>query len=166
MNDSIFLHPGSNDRLPIPWRHAFQFSVILQCCDSKIVELYVYRSILCIIHRHDIPLIRQQYVNTNATDTPKVISLYNGMYTFAVISSYVAKFAASLHCYTRQMTAVEPSRKLPFWPERDAKGHDLVSCPTWRRLSANLRIDFPWISYRISENDCFNRIQTEINFLA
>ena len=27
--------------------------------------------------------------------------------------------------------------KLPFWPERDVIGHDLVSYPTWRRLSAN-----------------------------
>ena len=31
---------------------------------------------------------------------------------------------------TSQMTAVEPSRKLLFWPERDVKGHDPVSYPT------------------------------------
>ena len=41
--------------------------------------------------------------------------------------------------YTSQIATVEPWRKLPFWPERDVKGHDLVSFPTWRRLSANLR---------------------------
>ena len=31
--------------------------------------------------------------------------------------------------------------KLPFWPERDVIGHDLVSYPTWRRLSANSGIN-------------------------
>ena len=43
---------------------------------------------------------------------------------------------------SQSVTTVEPSRKLPFWPERDVTGHDLVSYPKWRRLSANLRIAY------------------------
>ena len=35
--------------------------------------------------------------------------------------------------------------KLPFWPERDVIGHDLVSYPTWRRLSANSGIDSEYL---------------------
>ena len=58
--------------------------------------------------------------------------------TFAVISSYVAEFAVRLHqAKWRQRSLHE---KLPFWPEGDVIGHDLVGYPTWRRLSANLRI--------------------------
>ena len=40
--------------------------------------------------------------------------------------------------------------KLPFWPERDVIGHDLVSYPTWRRLSANSGIGVTrpqWYNY-------------------
>ena len=51
--------------------------------------------------------------------------------TFVVISSYVAEFAVRLH---KQMTARSLHEKLPFWPERDVIGHDLVGYPTWRRL--------------------------------
>ena len=39
--------------------------------------------------------------------------------------------------------------KLPFWPERDVIGHDLVSYPTWRRLSANSGIDNGWYGFGV-----------------
>ena len=129
MNNSIFLRPGSNDRLPIPWHHAFQISDILQCFHSKMCRtlyiLYLY--------------ISQTW---HPTYSAKICQHQCDWYTQSHISVFVvAVMLLSLRrACTSQMTAVEPSRKLPFWPERDVKGHDPVSYPTWRRLSANLRI--------------------------
>ena len=78
MNNSIFLRPGSNDRLPIYiWYLAFQWTFSHPAVFSleNVQSLNVY--FLWIFLRHGIPLTRQQYVNNNVTDTPKVISLYN-----------------------------------------------------------------------------------------
>ena len=140
MNNSIFLRPGSNDRLPIYWYLAFQWTfshpavsrvtlytaghlhtAVPYCSHSRapIVHtavprennehgcVYLHCRAVCklpgcveghpwvfslenvqslnvyflwIFLRHDIPLTRQQYVNNNVTDTPKVISLYNSKY--------------------------------------------------------------------------------------
>ena len=96
MNNSIFLRRGSNDRLPIPWHHAFQISVILQCFHSKMcgfMHMYMFYVYFSDMASH----LLGNNMSTPMRQIHPRSYLSTTVHTFVVISSYVVKFTARLH---------------------------------------------------------------------
>ena len=75
----------------------------------------------------------------------------NFLFLFGLTNARKCERSLSLRTFTVFNWTSAPE-KLPFWPERDVIGHDLVSYPTWRRPMCELRYLLPVIYSVI----CFN----------
>ena len=62
----------------------------------------------------------------------------NFLFLFGLTNARKCERSLSLRTFTVYDWTSAPE-KLPFWPERNVIGHDLVSYPTWRRPICELR---------------------------
>ena len=98
MNNGFFLRPGSNDRLPIYWYLAFQWTF----SHPAVFSLENVQSFMYIFYEYFWDMASHLLGNNMSTTMwlihPKsYLCIHVTVNTFAVISSYIAEFAARLH---------------------------------------------------------------------
>ena len=112
-------------------------------------NIYIYMYIMCGINRNSLfPVtFKPHFAKKNPTKQALSVSCSCPQYALHPCCNFLFRFGLtnaskcerSLFLRTLTLWLTYRARKLPFWPERDVIGRDLISYPTWWRPICELR---------------------------